>query len=351
MAFSDKLDPDSRWMQMAIDQAKRGVGLTSPNPPVGAVIVAQNRAIGLGYHAKAGRAHAEVMAIQDAKLNFPNLLSGATLYVTLEPCCTHGRTPPCTEAIIAAGIKRVVIGANDPNPLHHQKASEILMLKGVSVKHGTLAGECGELIRAFSKWITTGLPYVIAKAGQSLDGRITRPKGESQWLTSNAARIHGRRLRLRADAIIVGGETVRKDNPRLTLRDGCAATGKEQPWRVVLTRSGDIPADCHLLTDAYKDRTLIMKGENLREVMQQLGERGLVSVLIEGGGIVLGQAFREHLVDEVHWYISPLICGGGRPSVDSPVLAESVQLEEVKVMPMGDNVHMSGFVKKDWSAV
>jgi diaminohydroxyphosphoribosylaminopyrimidine deaminase/5-amino-6-(5-phosphoribosylamino)uracil reductase len=346
MALSDKFDPDARWMHQAIDQAKRGIGLTSPNPPVGAVIVVQDRVIGQGYHAKAGGPHAEVEAIKDAKANFPKLLPGSTIYVTLEPCCTHGRTPPCTEAIIAAGIKRVVIGANDPNPSHHQKARDILMLAGVSVKSGTLADECGELIRAFSKWITTGMPYVIAKAGQSLDGRITRPAGESQWLTSNAARIHGRRLRLRADAIIVGAETVRKDNPRLTLRDGCAATGKDQPWRVILTRSGDIPADSHLLTDAYKDRTLIMQGVDLREVMRQLGERGFVTVLIEGGGIILGQAFREQLVDEVHWYIAPLLCGGGRPSLAGPSLPASVELDQAKVMPIGDNVHVFGFVKK-----
>jgi diaminohydroxyphosphoribosylaminopyrimidine deaminase/5-amino-6-(5-phosphoribosylamino)uracil reductase len=220
------------------------------------------------------------------------------------------------------------------------------MLSGVSVKSGTLADECGELIRAFSKWITGGMPYVIAKAGQSLDGRITRPAGESQWLTSNAARIHGRRLRLRADAIIVGAETVRKDNPRLTLRDGCAATGKDQPWRIILTRSGDIPADSHLLTDAFKDRTLIMQGVDLREVLVLLGERGIVTVLIEGGGIILGQAFREQLVDEVHWYIAPLLCGGGRPSLAGPALPASVELDHAKVMPMGDNVHISGFVRK-----
>jgi diaminohydroxyphosphoribosylaminopyrimidine deaminase/5-amino-6-(5-phosphoribosylamino)uracil reductase len=307
--------------------------------------VAQDRVIGQGFHARAGGPHAEVEAIRDAQAAFPKLLPGATIYVTLEPCCTHGRTPPCTEAIKAAGIKRVVWGADDPNPAHHQRARDIFLVAGISVKSGTLAEECAQLIRPFAKWITTGLPYVIAKAGQSLDGRITRPAGESQWLTSNAARIHGRRLRLRADAIIVGAETVRKDNPRLTLRDGCAATGKDQPWRVILTRSGDVPPACHLLTDDYKDRTLIMHGVELRDVLKKLSERGVVTVLIEGGGIILGQAFREQLVDEVHWYIAPLLCGGGRPSLAGPALPASVELEHVKVMPMGDNVHISGYPK------
>jgi len=343
MAFSDRIDPDARWMHLAIDQAKRGIGLTSPNPPVGAVIVAQDRVIGQGFHARAGGPHAEIEAIKDAKTNHPKLLPGATIYVTLEPCCTHGRTGPCTEAIQAAGIRRVVYGADDPNPAHHQRARDILVLAGISVKSGTLMAECRDLIRPFAKWITTGIPYVIAKAGQSLDGRITRPAGESQWLTSNAARIHGRRLRLRADAILVGGETVRKDNPRLTLRDGCAATGKEQPWRVILTRSGEIPADSHLFTDAYKERTLVMQGIELRDVLRQLSERGVVTVLIEGGGIILGHAFREQLVDEVHWYIAPLLCGGGRPSLAGPALPASVELDHTKVMPMGDNVHISGY--------
>ena len=345
MAHPDKIDPDVRWMHMAIDQAKRGVGLTSPNPPVGAVVVVEDRVIGQGFHAKAGGPHAEVEAIRDAQANFPQLLPGATIYVTLEPCCTQGRTPPCTEAIKEAGIRRVVYGAADPNPQHHQRAGEMLAPHGIKVKEGTLAEDCGALIRPFAKWITTGLPYVIAKAGQSLDGRLTRPAGEGQWLTSDAARVHGRRLRMRADAIIVGAETVRKDNPRLTLRDGCAATGKEQPLRIILSRSGEIPADSHLLTDEHQSRTRIMHGLELRDVLKELGAQGVVTVLIEGGGIILGHAFREQLVDEIHWYVAPLLCGGGRPSIAGPALAASVELENIRVTPMGDNVHVSGYPK------
>lgn len=330
-------------MHLALDQAQRGVGLTSPNPPVGAVIVAQGKVIGQGFHRKAGEPHAEVEAIRDAQQSNPKLLPGSTIYVTLEPCCTHGRTPPCTEAVKAAGIKRVVYGAHDPNPKHLKQAHDILLLVGIEVTAGVLEAECKALIRHFSKWVTTGTPYVIAKAGQSLDGRITRPAGESQWITSDAARAHGRRLRMRVDAIIVGAETVRKDNPRLNLRDGSAGSGKLQPWRVVLTRSGDIPPHSHILTDEFKDRTLIMHGKDLPDVLKDLGKRGVLSVLIEGGGIMLGQAFREKLVDEVYWYIAPRLCGGGRPSVAGSALPQSVELGNVTVRPMGDNVLVHGF--------
>lgn len=342
---SDKTNntPDQRWMHLALDQAQRGIGLTSPNPPVGAVIVAQGKAIGQGYHHKAGEAHAEVNAIRDAQQSNPKLLAGATIFVTLEPCSTHGRTPPCTEAIKAAGIKRVVYGAADPNPQHAGRCREVFLLAGIEVMGGVLEHECKALIRPFTKWITTGMPYVLAKAGQSLDGRITRPAGESQWITNDAARAHGRRLRQRVDAIIVGAETIRKDNPQLTLRDGANEKGKPQPWRVVLTRSGEIPPESHIFTDAFKDRTVIMLGKDLPEVLAELAKSGVVTVLIEGGGILLGQAFRERLVDEIYWYIAPRFCGGGRPSLAGPALPASVELENVTVRPMGDNVCFHGF--------
>lgn len=330
-------------MHQAIAQAQRGIGLTSPNPPVGAVIVAQGQMIGQGFHRKAGGPHAEVEAIRDAQQYNAKFLPGSTIYVTLEPCSTHGRTPPCTDAIRAAGIKRVVYGASDPNPAHAGRCDDILFRSRIDVTAGILAEECRTLIRPFSKWITTQIPYVIAKAGQSLDGRITRPPGEGQWITNEAARAHGRRLRARVDAIIVGAETVRQDNPRLTLRDGSSGNGKEQPWRVVLTRSGNIPPDCHLLTDEFKERTLIMHGSDLPDVLKELGKHQVMSVLIEGGGVILGQAFREQLVDEVYWYVAPRLCGSaGLPSVASPELPHSIELQEVSVLPLGDNVLFHG---------
>lgn len=340
--------PDQGWMHLALDQAQGGIGLTSPNPPVGAVIVAQNKVIGQGFHRQAGGAHAEVEAIRSARERHPKLLPGATLYVTLEPCSTHGRTPPCTEAIKASGIKRVVFGTLDPNPKHLQQCRDNLRPSDIEVTGGVLETECKTLIQPFTKWITTGMPYVIAKAGQSLDGRITRPAGEGPLITNDTARAHGRRLRLRADAIIVGAETIRQDNPQLTLRDGSSSSsgiiiGKLQPWRVVLTRSGNIPPTSHILTDEFKDRTLIMPGKNLPEVLAALGQQGVLTVLIEGGGVILGQAFHERLVDEVYWHIAPRFCGGGQPSLAGPAWLTSVELKNVTVRPMGDNVCMHGF--------
>ena len=334
---------DNRWMAAALDQARRGIGLTSPNPPVGAVVVKDEMVIGWGYHKKAGDAHAEVEAIHDAVTRFPKLVAGSTLYVTLEPCCTMGRTPPCTDAIKAARIARVVYGVRDPNPKHQGSADDVLEAARIKVTSGVMEEECREVIRPFSKWITTGLPYVIAKAGQSLDGRITRPPGESQWITSDAARGHAMRLRARADAIIVGAETVRRDNPKLTLREANQNQGKPQPWRVVMTRSGALPESAHIFTDEFKDRTVVMRGLDFPDVLRELGNRGVTCVLVEGGGIVLGRAFACQMVDEVAWYIAPRFCGGGRPSIAGLPLPASVELKPVKVFIIGDNVCFTGF--------
>ncbi len=328
-------------MRHALDEGRRGVGLTSPNPPVGAVIVIEKEGmirggnrltgeiIGRGWHRRAGGPHAEIEALRDAAENGRDV-RGATIYITLEPCSTQGRTGPCTEALAAAGLRRVVWGARDPNPQHAGRAEALLREAGLEVTTGVLELECSGLIRPFAKWVTTGMPYVIAKAAQSLDGRLTRPPGESQWLTSEAARAHGRSLRREVDAVLVGAETVRQDNPRLTFRPGDAnhATGPQppkdeefhaaeaarpQPWRVVLSRSGRLPAGAHLLTDEHKDRTLVLPGPDLPSALRELAGRGIVSVLIEGGGDVLNQAFQHRLVDEVQWYVAARLCGAGVP--------------------------------------
>lgn len=331
-------------MGEALDLAKRGVGLTSPNPPVGAIIVsAEGNVIGSGYHRKAGMPHAEIVAIDDAMQFNSRLLPGSTLYVTLEPCSTQGRTPPCTQMIKDSGIRRVVFGAADPNPKHTNKCYGILGAGGIQVTGGVLEQECQDMIRPFTKWIMTGLPWVIAKVGQSLDGRITRPPGEPSWITSDSARSHARRLRLRADAILIGAETLRRDNPRLTLRDADVGTGKEQPWRVVLTRSGRLPADAHLFTDPFKDRTIVLQNLSFTDALKELGNRGVCTVLVEGGGMVIGQAFESREVDEVFWYIAPRICGGGRLSLVGLPLPFSIPLEHAKVLPIADNVCISGF--------
>jgi len=334
---------DLHWMNLALDEARKGLGLTSPNPAVGAVLVKNGEVIGAGFHRGAGSPHAEVEAIADARRNLHPSFAGATLYVTLEPCSTHGRTPPCTDAIIAAHMDRVVYGSTDPNPVHQSRSDAILRAAGIEVTGGVLQEECDLLIRPFAKWITTGLPYVIVKVGQSLDGRITRPAGESQWLTSEAARVHGRRLRQKVDAILVGAETIRRDDPMLTVRETGSTDRVRQPWRVILSQSGDLPQNAKVFTDAFKDRTFVLSHLEFPEVLRELGRRQITSLLIEGGGIVIGEAFACRQVDEVHWYIAPRLCGGGRNSVAGSPLPESVELDQVNILPMGSNVLVSGF--------
>lgn len=301
---------DEKHLRAALREAARGVGHTSPNPAVGAVIVRGGRVLARGFHRRAGGPHAEIEALR--ALKNPALARGATLYVTLEPCSTHGRTPPCVEAIIRAGFARVVIGATDPNPAHAGRGVELLRAAGLVVTSGVLENACRELNAGFNKWIVTRLPLVIAKAGMSLDGRLTRPPGEGQWLTSPASRADAMRLRARVDAILIGAQTLRADNPRLTVR---GVPGARQPWRVVVTRRGNLPKDAHVFTDAHRDRTLVFRGQSLRSVLRELGRREITSVLLEGGGRVLGDAFDRRLVDRVHFYLAPLLCGGPVPAV------------------------------------
>ena len=337
---------DENFMRHALAQAELGVGLTSPNPAVGAVIVKDGAVIAQGHHRKAGGPHAEIAALSAAETAGVNV-SGATAYVTLEPCSTHGRTGACTQALIKAGIARVVYGAVDPNPDHAGVADAVLGKAGIAVTSGILRAECERLLRPFTKWITTGLPYVIAKVGQSLDGRLTRPPGEQQWLTSEASRAHAMGLRVRCDAIMVGAETLRQDNPKLTLRGEGIPADKEQPWRIIVTRSGVVPRDSHVLTDEWNHRTLLLTGDlTFEEMLGDLAGHGITSVLLEGGGNLMAQAFAARAVDEVCWYIAPLICGGGTMSVGGVGFADgahSVALKEVQHEIIGDNVCISGY--------
>lgn len=341
---TDPAHADLHWMNLALREARRGVGLTSPNPPVGAVVVKDGVLLGSGYHRRAGGPHAEVEALKAAMEQFPKQVAGATLYVTLEPCSTVGRTPACTTAIMRHGLARVVYGVGDPNPKHSGAADALLRMEGVRVTSGVMGDECEELMRPFRKWITQGLPYVIAKAGQSLDGRLTRPVGEPQWITNEAARAHGRRLRRRVDAILVGAETIRRDNPLLTLRESGAGMGKVQPWRVILTRSGELSPEANVFVDGFKERTVVLRGElAVREVLEELARREITSVLVEGGGDVLGQFFRAGMVDEAHWYVAPRFCGGGRLALEGVPLERSVEMKGVRILPLGDNVLVWGY--------
>ena len=271
--------------------------------------------------------------------------AGSTLYLTLEPCSTVGRTAACTEKIIRSGVKAVVIGAIDLNPRHQGRGIRILRDAGIEVRAGILAEECTALNEAFNKWIITGRPFVIAKCGMSLDGRLTRPPHETRWITGPAARRHAHALRAEVDAILVGAETVRADNPRLTVRSG---RGAKQPWRVVLTHSGKLPSRAHLFRDGFAERTLVYRRKTLGSVLRDLGRKNITSVLIEGGGEVLGQALDSALIDKVQIYLGPMMTGGpvvafaGR---GAPNTTRAARLEQVSYSRPADNVCIVGYPK------
>jgi diaminohydroxyphosphoribosylaminopyrimidine deaminase/5-amino-6-(5-phosphoribosylamino)uracil reductase len=331
-------------MWEALAEAQRGLGKASPNPAVGAVLVQKGRITASGYHRASGLPHAEIECLADAP---GSALGAATLYVTLEPCSTTGRTPPCTKAIVRAGVGRVVIGATDPNPLHRGRGIRELRGAGVEVTAGILAAECTRLNEAFNKWIVTGKPFVIAKCGMSLDGRLTRLPNGGRWMTSTAARRHAMHLRAQVDAVLIGAETLRQDDPRLTIR---GMRGARQPWRVVLTRSGKLPRTAHLLADRFAKRTLVYGKKTLGQVLADLGRKKITSVLIEGGGNVLGQAFDAHLVDRVQFYLAPLLTGGPVPAVagkGAGATLEGARLAEVRYEKLGRDLVISGYPRWD----
>lgn len=313
---SSQMEPsnsDEKWMLRALEEAWKGRGLTSPNPAVGAVVVKGEIELGAGYHHRAGLPHAEREAIADVVSKHGcEALHGATIYVTLEPCSTTGKTPACTSGILENRISRVVYGAVDPNPEHAGAADSLLCEQGVEVTAGVLREQCEKVLRPFAKRISSGLPWVIAKTAMSLDGRITRPPSEGQWLTSPESREIVHQLRAQVDAIIVGGKTVRRDNPRLTLRSEKSVGKKEQPWRVVLTHAGreSLPQDFHLFTDEYKNRTLIYQDKPLAEVLRDLADKGCNSVLLECGGHLMRQFAEAELIDEYQLFYAPIITGG-----------------------------------------
>lgn len=327
-------------MRVALGEAKKALGLTSPNPAVGAVLVIGNRIAAKGHHREAGSPHAEIECLRNFDAPVP---ARATLYITLEPCSTAGRTAPCTAAIINSGIRNVVIGATDPNPRHSGRGIVELRNAGVRVTDGILAEECTRLNEAFNRWIVTGKPFVIAKCGMSLDGRLTRPPNESRWITGREARLHANRLRACVDAVLVGAETIRTDNPRLTVR---GVRGARQPWRVVLTRSGRLPRQTHVLSDKFASRTLVYKRRTLKSVLKDLGERNVTSVLIEGGGEILGEALDERLIDRVQIYLGPILAGGpvlAFPGKGAGKTADALFLRNVDYQQIGQTVAITGY--------
>lgn len=332
-----------KWMQEALTLAETAWGMTSPNPMVGAVVVRDGKIVGRGCHRRAGEPHAEVNALRDAG----DAARGADLYVTLEPCSTSGRTPPCTGAIIGAGIRRVFIGASDPNPLHRGAGMRILSDSGLEVAGNILRKPCEKLNEAFFKWIVTGTPFVLLKMAMTLDGRIATAGGASQWITGPEARRRVQRLRQWADAVMIGGGTARADRPGLMVRE--PADWERQPRRLVASArmTGDEAAA--LLQPGVRPEVIRAAAPSeWRQVLRRLGGENVTAVLVEGGGELADSLLKAGAVDKVEFHIAPKILGGrgSRPVVggDNPeTLAEAVPLAEVETFRLGNDIGVSGY--------
>lgn len=357
---------DATWMRRALRLAERGRGLASPNPPVGAVVVRDGKVVGEGFHRGPGTAHAEILAIEAAG----EATNGATLYLTLEPCTHQGRTPPCAPRVVAAGFARVVVGATDPNPTVDGRGIAALRDAGIDVEAGVLAADAERLIQAFSKHIRTGRPFVTAKMAISLDGRAAAADGSSQWITGPSARRDSHRLRSSADAIVVGVSTVVRDDPKLTVR--LRGYRGRQPVRVVVDSSCRTPVDAAVLDDAAPTLVATMdkateeavtalrsRGAevvrlpardgrvDLASVMEHLGRRGFVEVLVEGGPTVLGDAVERSLVDRFVFYVAPKLLGSGGPgavaALVAPTIADARDLRVESVRHVGADLRVEAY--------
>ena len=301
---------DEKWMEMAVGLAKRAGNSTRPNPRVGAILVKGGRIVGAGYHRRAGLPHAEIEAIQKAGVK----AKGAKLFVTLEPCSTHGRTPPCTDRIVASGIREVIYGAGDVDRRNAGGAGRILSRKKIQVVKGILREECEKLNEDYRHWTTKKEPWVILKLAMTLDGYLVVPG--RRWVTGEPARAEVQKLRAGCDAILVGAETLRKDNPKLTVRTGRVG---EQPLRVVVTRSGKLPKGANLFRDRNKERTLVYRKKRWLDVLKDLYRRGVSRLLVEGGAEVAGGLIKAGKVNEVVIYLAPILVGErgkGLPKID-----------------------------------
>lgn len=362
---------DELYMKQALALAAQGLGRTSPNPVVGAVIVADGSIVGQGWHQAAGTPHAEVHALAQAG----RLARNATLYVTLEPCCHYGRTGPCTDVIMAAGVKRVVVAMTDPNPLVRGKGIQKLRQHGLEVLEGVCAAEAAQLNEVFIKWIATGLPFGVLKTAMTLDGKIATYTGHSKWITSERSREYVHGLRNLYDAILVGIGTVLADDPSLTTR---LPDGGKNPIRVIVDSKGRIPLAAKLLCDreapviiavgpeapAEKLAALQAKGAevlklplvagrgvSLRHLFAELGQRKITSIFVEGGAEVNASALAENVADKVHWFIAPKIIGG--KTAPGPVgglgvsdMAQATVLEDIQVQTIGKDILMTAYLQR-----
>ncbi len=361
---------DAYWMKRVLRLAEKGRGRTSPNPMVGAILLKDSKVVGEGYHAKAGEAHAEIVALERARQE----ARGATLYLNLEPCSHYGKTPPCAPRVIEAGIGRVVIGMEDPNPLVKGKGIGILRGAGLDVQVGILEEECRRLNEAFCKYILQKVPFVILKVAATLDGKIAARSGDSKWISGEASRRLVHRLRDQVDGVLVGIGTVLKDNPLLTAR----IKGGRDPYRIVLDSRLRIPEEAKLIgtspskaiiaatesASREKIEKLEKKGVrilifdskegriDLKACLSKLGEIGVMSLLVEGGSRVNGSLLDEGLIDKLLIFFSPRLMGdpqapgifGGRGAAR---LQEAIGLREIRMKRVGEDVFLEGYLESE----
>ncbi len=365
------MNRDERYMAMALALARKGEGNTSPNPMVGALLVKGGKILAKGYHRRFGYPHAEIEALDRAG----KAAKGAVLYVTMEPCSSSGKTPPCTDRIIAEGIKEVIIGMPDPNPVNHKKGVNILQRNGIKVKSNVLREEAEDLNRAFTSYITKGRPYVTVKAAQSLDGKIASFTGHSKWITNRTSRSFVHQLRSRVDAVLVGINTVKNDDPLLNAR---VKSPGRQPLRIILDSRLSISEKSRVIKDRSA-RTLIATGRECRDgkanrlkkknidiaafkdrsgrvclgsLLRYLARRGVSHILVEGGGTVIADFLKKGFVDEMIVFMSPKIIGG-RDAVTSVEgrgaahVTGAVKLKDVTVRRFNEDIMVRGYVQRD----
>lgn len=357
---------DQEYMLRAIQLAKKGEGWTNPNPMVGAVIVKDGRIIGEGYHKKCGELHAERNAIA----SLTESAEGATIYVTLEPCCHYGKTPPCTEAIIEQKIKKVVIGSRDPNPKVAGKGAQILRESGITVVRDFMREECDRLNPVFFHYITTKTPYVVMKYAMTLDGKIATKTGASKWITGEAARAEVQHMRHRYMGIMAGIGTVLADDPMLNVR----VEGWKSPIRILCDSGLRIPLDGQIVKSAGKYRTIVAYADSenteakrkrlhemgveticcpdennqvdLKKLMKYLGEEGIDSILLEGGGTLNDSALRAGIVQEVQAFIAPKLFGGMNSKTPVEGIgvrfpSEAVKLKCTDICQIGEDIRIT----------
>lgn len=366
----DKVSEQLRMLE-CLSLAGKGAGYVSPNPMVGALVVKDGKQVGSGYHRKFGGPHAEVFAIGQAG----KAARGATLIVNLEPCSYHGKTPPCTDLIIRSGIRRVVVGMKDPNPRVNGKGIRALREAGIDVRSGVLESECRKLNEVFSKFITTGLPFVTLKIAQTLDGRIADAKGRSRWISNLHSRTIVHALRARYDAVVVGASTIRRDNPRLTVR---LVKGRN-PWRVVLDGNFSAPLTANVFMDSERKHTLIFVNGNvarekkgslsrlgklgvtveampgkkglldLKKILKVLVSRGISSVLVEGGAFTYAEFLRSNLADKIVVFVAPKILGAGLSAVqygEKSDIGKTLTLDRSSSWNLRGDVMIEAYLRK-----